>query len=220
MDFPTRQINIKSRGEIIRGICDFVFSYITILLHLAYSSTCPFVVTACGQALASGGVVVNMSALGRGCHDWINVSSTSTYAYVDTKSKQLWIEILRETLEHGLALRLWTNYLYLTVGSTLSNTDVSDKTFQYDLQIFNYAIKSGTSISTPHLSGVAVLLNATHPTWSPAAIKSAILTTADAIMLDELLEPTLYFTKGAGHVNPNKAVDPGLIYDITDDDYI
>ncbi|XP_042455600.1 subtilisin-like protease 4 [Zingiber officinale] len=83
-----------------------------------------------------------------------------------------------------------------------------------------YAIKSGTSMSTPHLSGVVALLKATHPTWSPAAIKSAIVTTANTDMSDELLEPALYFAKGAGHVNPNKAVDPGLIYDISDDDYV
>ncbi|XP_042386285.1 subtilisin-like protease 4 [Zingiber officinale] len=83
-----------------------------------------------------------------------------------------------------------------------------------------YAIKSGTSVATPHLSGVAALLKAAHPTWSPAAIKSAIITTANADMPDELLKPALYFAKGAGHVNPNKATDPGLIYDITSDDYI
>ncbi|XP_042466362.1 subtilisin-like protease 4 [Zingiber officinale] len=83
-----------------------------------------------------------------------------------------------------------------------------------------YYIISGTSMATPHLSGVAALLKAAHPTWSPAAIKSAIITTADADVFDELLEPALYFAKGAGHVNPNKAADPGLIYDITNDDYI
>ncbi|XP_042415008.1 subtilisin-like protease [Zingiber officinale] len=83
-----------------------------------------------------------------------------------------------------------------------------------------YKIISGTSMATPHLSGVAALLKAVHPTWSPAAIRSAIITTADADVSDELLEPALNFAKGAGHVNPNKAVDPGLIYDITDDDYI
>ncbi|XP_042466364.1 subtilisin-like protease 4 [Zingiber officinale] len=83
-----------------------------------------------------------------------------------------------------------------------------------------YYIISGTSMATPHLSGVAALLKAAHPTWSPAAIKSAIITMANADISDELLEPALYFAKGAGHVNPNKAADPGLIYDITDDDYV
>ncbi|XP_042455609.1 subtilisin-like protease 4 [Zingiber officinale] len=83
-----------------------------------------------------------------------------------------------------------------------------------------YKIVSGTSMAAPHLSGVAALIKAVHPTWSPAAIKSAIITTADADVFDELLKPAHYFAKGAGHVNPNKAVDPGLIYDITHDDYV
>ncbi|XP_042460084.1 subtilisin-like protease [Zingiber officinale] len=75
-------------------------------------------------------------------------------------------------------------------------------------------------MSSPHLSGVAALLKAAHPMWSSAAIMSAIITTADANVSDEFLEPALYFAKGAGHVNPNKAADPGLIYNITNNDYV
>uniref|UniRef100_M1BBG5 Subtilisin-like protease n=1 Tax=Solanum tuberosum TaxID=4113 RepID=M1BBG5_SOLTU len=85
---------------------------------------------------------------------------------------------------------------------------------------------SGTSVSCPHLSGVAALLKSIHPDWSPAAIKSAIMTTADVINLksnlieDETYLPADVFATGAGHVNPSKANDPGLIYDIKPSDYI
>ena len=85
---------------------------------------------------------------------------------------------------------------------------------------------SGTSMSCPHLSGVAALLKSSHPKWSPAAIKSAIMTTAltknlkNQPILDEKHHPADFFAVGAGHVNPSKASDPGLVYDIEPNDYI
>ncbi|XP_059291408.1 subtilisin-like protease [Lycium ferocissimum] len=89
-----------------------------------------------------------------------------------------------------------------------------------------FNIISGTSMSCPHLSGVAALLKSIHPTWSPAAIKSAIMTTADTVnlannpILDERLLPANIFAIGAGHVNPSRASDPGLIYDTPFEDYL
>ncbi|KAK6781451.1 hypothetical protein RDI58_019247 [Solanum bulbocastanum] len=89
-----------------------------------------------------------------------------------------------------------------------------------------FNIISGTSMSCPHLSGVAALLKSTHPTWSPAAIKSAIMTTANTVnfandpILDERLLPANIFAIGAGHVNPSRANDPGLIYDTEFKDYL
>ncbi|WCJ23646.1 Subtilisin-like protease [Euphorbia peplus] len=89
-----------------------------------------------------------------------------------------------------------------------------------------FYMDSGTSMSCPHLSGVAALLKGVHPDWSPAAIKSAIMTTANLTNLggkpisgQELAISTV-FDMGAGHVNPNRANDPGLIYDIQPEDYI
>ncbi|CAI9771755.1 unnamed protein product [Fraxinus pennsylvanica] len=89
-----------------------------------------------------------------------------------------------------------------------------------------FNIESGTSMSCPHLSGIAALLKSSHPDWSPAAIKSAIMTSADlmnlkgAAIVDETLQPADVLSTGAGHVNPSKANYPGLIYDIEPDDYI
>ncbi|XP_058734077.1 subtilisin-like protease 4 [Vicia villosa] len=90
----------------------------------------------------------------------------------------------------------------------------------------NFNIMSGTSMSCPHLSGIAALLKSSHPDWSPAAIKSAIMTSADTLNLenkpivDETLQPANIFATGSGHVNPSRADDPGLVYDIQPDDYI
>lgn len=90
--------------------------------------------------------------------------------------------------------------------------------------IFN--VVSGTSMSCPHLSGIAALVKSAHPDWSPAAIKSAIMTTANFLnlnlgqILDENMVPANVFATGAGHVNPPRVNSPGLIYDIQPDDYI
>ena len=78
---------------------------------------------------------------------------------------------------------------------------------------------SGTSMSSPHLAGVAALLKQLHPTWSPAAIKSAIQTTTGRVLLADGSLDGDRFGYGAGHVNPNAAANPGLVYDATTVDY-
>ncbi|KAK3133626.1 hypothetical protein QOZ80_6AG0538980 [Eleusine coracana subsp. coracana] len=86
--------------------------------------------------------------------------------------------------------------------------------------------ESGTSMSCPHVAGIAGLLKALHPDWSPAAIKSAIMTTAR--VQDNMKKPmsnssflrATPFGYGAGHVRPNRAADPGLVYDANATDYL
>ncbi|KAG9157213.1 hypothetical protein Leryth_004885 [Lithospermum erythrorhizon] len=96
-----------------------------------------------------------------------------------------------------------------------------------DTRRTDFNIASGTSMSCPHVSGLAALLKGAHPDWSPAMIKSALMTTSyvrDREM-KRLLDQQSYhissiWDMGAGHVNPEKSLDPGLVYDITLDDYI
>jgi subtilisin family serine protease len=79
-------------------------------------------------------------------------------------------------------------------------------------QLFQYL--SGTSMSAPEVAGVAALLKEAHPDWSPATLKSALTTSAyRSVVSDDGTTPANAFQMGAGHVNANKAIEPGLIYD-------
>ncbi|KAI3508209.1 hypothetical protein L1887_23214 [Cichorium endivia] len=104
--------------------------------------------------------------------------------------------------------------------------DLGPSGLETDQRRVKFNILSGTSMSCPHVSGVAAFLKARHPEWSPAAIKSALMTTAyiHDNTFDPLTDsftggPTGPYDHGAGHINPPRADDPGLIYDIEAQDY-
>ncbi|KAK8520370.1 hypothetical protein V6N12_004312 [Hibiscus sabdariffa] len=96
-----------------------------------------------------------------------------------------------------------------------------------DTRKTQFNIMSGTSMSCPHISGLAALIKAAHPEWSPSAIKSALMTTAytqdntNSSLRDasdgSLSNP---WAHGAGHVDPQRALSPGLVYDISTEEYI
>ncbi|KAB2026186.1 hypothetical protein ES319_D06G201700v1 [Gossypium barbadense] len=87
-----------------------------------------------------------------------------------------------------------------------------------DNRFVTFNIISGTSMSCPHVSGAAAYVKSFHPTWSPAAIQSALMTTAAPMSSGINMEAE--FAYGSGHLNPLKAANPGLVYDANETDYI
>ncbi|KAG4388553.1 hypothetical protein GLYMA_09G195100v4 [Glycine max] len=90
-----------------------------------------------------------------------------------------------------------------------------------------FNILSGTSMACPHVTGIATLVKAVHPSWSPSAIKSAIMTTATVldkhhrpITADPEQRRANAFDYGSGFVNPARVLDPGLIYDSKPADFV
>ncbi|KAL6840507.1 hypothetical protein ACP4OV_030317 [Aristida adscensionis] len=103
---------------------------------------------------------------------------------------------------------------------------VSPTELPFDDRRVPYNIMSGTSMACPHVSGVAGLLKTKYPSWTPAMIKSAIMTTAKngtsdgrSSILGETGADATPFGYGAGQVNPVQALEPGLVYDTTPADY-
>ncbi len=65
-----------------------------------------------------------------------------------------------------------------------------------------YQAIAGTSMSSPHVAGVALLLKALHPSWTPGQIKSAIMTqSVTSVVKEDLTTPADPFDMGAGRVD-------------------
>ncbi|MES2635403.1 MAG: S8 family peptidase [Pseudomonadota bacterium] len=76
-----------------------------------------------------------------------------------------------------------------------------------------FDLYQGTSMSSPHIAGIAALFKQKFPTWSPMAIKSALMTSAGDVLDGPATDPLVIFKQGAGHVRPKNALNPGLVFD-------
>jgi subtilisin family serine protease len=80
---------------------------------------------------------------------------------------------------------------------------------------------SGTSMSSPHSAGIAALLRQANPTWTPYAIKSAMMTSAlQSVKLASGAVDANRWGFGAGHMNPNVALATKVVFDQTNADHL
>ena len=86
----------------------------------------------------------------------------------------------------------------------------------------SFDLYSGTSMSSPHVAGLGALFKQLYPSWSPMAIKSALMTTGTNVLDGGGPEnnPALIFRQGAGHVKPMAAANPGLVFDSGFNDWL
>lgn len=84
----------------------------------------------------------------------------------------------------------------------------------------DFDLYSGTSMSSPHVAGLAALFKDLYPTWTPAMIKSALMTSATDVLDGPNTHPLVIFRQGAGHVAPNAAMNPGLVFNAGWNDWL
>ena len=160
--------------------------------------------------LVSNGVTVVIAA-GNSGPDYYTVESPGISHYAITV---------------GAATKAWTTAYFSSAGPSPVDfsvkPDVSAPGYAVSSAVplalglwapqFPYEAWAGTSMATPHVSGLAALIKSAHPTWSPMMIKSAIISTADWLL------PSVYFPypedvyrQGAGMIDPIQAVTTTVI---------
>lgn len=83
-----------------------------------------------------------------------------------------------------------------------------------------FDLYSGTSMASPHAAGAAALLRAVHPDWSPAAIHSALVTTArGGVRMQDGATPAGPLAAGSGHLQVDAAARAGLVLEASPEDF-
>ncbi|HEU4668893.1 MAG TPA: S8 family serine peptidase, partial [Arthrobacter sp.] len=75
-----------------------------------------------------------------------------------------------------------------------------------------FGFMSGTSMAAPHIAGFGALVLSKQPKWTPAMVKSAMMTTAYPLLNADGTPNTDPFQGGAGHIDSTRVLDPGLVY--------
>ena len=84
-----------------------------------------------------------------------------------------------------------------------------------------YTFMDGTSMSSPHVAGAMALITALKPEWTPAQLQSALMLSAEFnTRKDDGVTASDFFDSGAGSIRIDKALNTGLIMDVSYQEYI
>lgn len=84
----------------------------------------------------------------------------------------------------------------------------------------DFDLYSGTSMSSPHVAGLAAFIFGVNPQWTPMTVKSAMMTTAYDLKRADGSAHQDPFAQGAGHVDPTRFFDPGLVVTSSEDEWL
>jgi subtilisin family serine protease len=76
-------------------------------------------------------------------------------------------------------------------------------------------------VSSPHSAGVAALVRAVHPDWTPGQVKSALMTSSvQDTLKEDGVTPADPFERGASAIRANRAVNTKVTFDVAPLAYI
>ena len=125
-----------------------------------------------------------------------------------------WPDVVAGSSSRGPAPTMGIKPDIAAPGSSVLSSVVNDTTGAVNpAGLFDQV--SGTSMASPHVTALAALTKALHPTWTAAEVKSALMNTAHTSMSLDLegAIPALSKHRGAGRVNAARLVNPLLTFD-------
>ncbi len=84
----------------------------------------------------------------------------------------------------------------------------------------NWGFMSGTSMASPHTAGALALLKGAQPNWTPAEAQSALMTTAKTAIKDNDGTDADWHDMGSGRIDLTKAAKAGVVFDVTEAEYL
>ena len=95
-------------------------------------------------------------------------------------------------------------------GSQINSAVMSSRDSQNNA-IAKYEDWDGTSMATPHVTGVIALIRQAHPDWNTSDVKSVVMNTADIVQNQICDQPYSFFYQGSGQINAFSAIKAPII---------